>query len=162
MGAYFDEETYRALARQASPDIADILDTGLAGLVDSAGAAAADSATAAATSATAAATSATAAASEALVPTVTHTTSQTAAFGSLVVIDATSGNLTVTAPNPAANAGKRWGLKLLATASAHTVAAVAHGAETFDGTTPLAPTAVLGSMLVYTSDGTNWVLTGKI
>ena len=96
-----------------------------------------------------------------LVPTATKTANQNAQYGQLVVIDATAGALTVTAPDPTVEAGGRWGIKLLHTASGHTATAVAHGAETFDG--GAAPnTSTAGGLLIFTSDGTNWIVTGKI
>lgn len=93
-----------------------------------------------------------------LIPTATHTTNQVATFGEIVVMDATAGALTVTAPNPAGEAGQSWGMKLLHTASSHTITAVAHGAETFDG--GAAPsTSTPGALYVFVSDGTNWIIT---
>lgn len=93
-----------------------------------------------------------------LIPTATKTTNQTAKYGQIVVMDATAGALTVTAPDPVGNAGKQWGMKLLATASAHTITAVAHAAETFDG--GAAPsTSTAHALYVFVSDGTNWIIT---
>lgn len=93
-----------------------------------------------------------------LAPTATHTTNQVAAFGQIVVMDATGGALTVTAPNPVGNAGKSWGMKLLHTASSHTITAVAHASETFDGNA--APsTSTPGALYTFVSDGANWIIT---
>lgn len=133
------EAGYKQLCRLLSPTVTKILDEELATI----------------------ATGEVAVGSDVLTPTVAHTTNQVAAFGQLVVFNATAGALTCTAPNPAGNAGKSWGMKLATTASSHTITAVAHGAETFDGGAAPA-TSTAGALYKFTSDGTNWVITGKI
>lgn len=96
------------------------------------------------------------------IPTAHKTASFNAAPGLLYAVDATAGNIVATAPDPTTCEGQSWGFLLIATASAHTVAAAAHAAEHFNLTTPPAATAVVGSKFVFTSDGTNWLITGKI
>lgn len=137
---FFSAAQYRHMARQTSPAIAAVLDGALADDDTTVEGSGSD-----------------------LSPSATHTTNQVGAFGTVTVMDATAGNLTVQAPAApgAGNKGKSWGYKVHATASAHTVTGIAHAAETFDGSTGYAPSAA-GGYAKYTSDGTNWVLTGKI
>lgn len=98
----------------------------------------------------------------ALTPTAVKTTNQTAAFGQLVVFNATAGALTCTAPNPAGAAGQSWGYYLETTASAHSITGEPHATETFDGNATGAVITVAGTLRVYTSDGTNWLLTQQV
>lgn len=86
--------------------------------------------------------------------------STTGITGKILVVDATTANVVVTAPAPAS--GGVFGLKLVKTASSHTLAVAAHAAETFDGTTPPAASSTVGALQIWQSDGTNWVLVAKI
>lgn len=82
--------------------------------------------------------------------------------GLLYPVDATAGAIVATAPDPTTCEGQSWGFLLEKTASAHTVAAAAHATEEFNLTTPPAATSTVGAKFVFTSDGTNWLITGKI
>lgn len=133
MPKFFSNAAYRAMARFTSPAAAAALDTALASSQTAAD----------------------------LVP-IAAAASQVAVFGKLLEIDATAGNVVATAPNPVGAAGQSWGMILKATASAHTMVAAPHAAETFDGGAAPAATAVVGAMYQFTSDGTNWLITAKI
>lgn len=88
------------------------------------------------------------------------TATATAVIGKITRVDATAQNCIVTAPDP--TLGGTFGLKLVKTASAHTMIVAAHSAELFDLTTAPAATSTVGSLYLWQSDGTNWVLVGKI
>lgn len=98
----------------------------------------------------------------ALVPTATKTANYTAVAGDFVMVDATSGAITITAP--ALVAGAKWGIRLV-TASANAVTA-STGTGTFDtnGSTTLAFAtgyALLDTTWAANAAGTQWVGTSS-
>lgn len=85
-----------------------------------------------------------------------------AVYGQTALVDATAGNVVMTAPDPTVGKGQSFTIVLVKTASSHTLGVAAHGSETFNGTTAPAASSTVGALWEFLSDGTNWVITKKI
>lgn len=81
-------------------------------------------------------------------------------FGKTILVDATSGNVTITFPDPATvGSGFRFGVKKI-DSSTNTVTSDGNGADTIDGAT----TSVLTEQYdaeMYSTDGSNWFITAE-